>query len=323
MEKLAGVRSGERALVLTDFGYSCKELANMVFENSLACGAESAMLVTTPPTGVFPLVEMTQIAKATADTADIVFGCTSNFFPPSMRKELSAKGKRVLMMHLLRDDIVLRTVPVDMDLMQRRYKKLLKILPQTEEVHLTSERGTDMRFSLKNCKIPLVYDGICHPGEVDAVPGGTLDTLPVQETGNGTVVIDGSLGGYGLVRTPIKLTIKRGEVVKIEGGPEAEWVDMAMKKALVAGDRNANHWAEFLIGLNPNAQITGYGGTVFASVFEDERRLGAVSIGWGRDDHLGGQFGGEFHVDAMVKNVTITLDDITVIRDGAPTEELS
>jgi leucyl aminopeptidase (aminopeptidase T) len=108
------------------------------------------------------------------------------------------------------------------------------------------------------------------------------------------------------------MTVKKGNITKIEGGPEAKWVDKSMKKALASGDQNANHWAEFLIGLNPNALINCYGG----SLLEDERQLGALSIGWGRDAHLGGTFPAKFHGDGMVRDVTIILDGITIMEDG-------
>jgi leucyl aminopeptidase (aminopeptidase T) len=192
------------------------------------------------------------------------------------------------------------------------------MIQETEEARMTSPEGSDITFSLKDCTFGQVYDGICRPGEFDAVPTGVIDALPVPGTGNGVIVIDAGLAGYGIARTPVRLTLKDGNFTKIEGGPEARWLDKRMKKVLHSGDENANHWAEFLIGLNPAAQIICQGG----GLLEDERLLGTVSIGWGRDTHQGGTVYSDFHGDGMVLDVTIMLDDVTIIENGKPTAEL-
>ena len=315
VEKMAQVKPGERVVVVTDYTYSSKSLANLVFESSTAQGAESALVLTQPPAGSFAVGGISKPAQAAADIADVIFACTGTAFPLPVTRELIRRSKRVMQMHLLCDDLVLRTVPIDLELLQRRASKLLKVLPQTRSVHVTSPEGTDIEFSLEGCKFGLVYDGICRQGEFDAVPAGTVGTLP--SPGNGVVVIDGSLDDYGLVRSPIKLSIKDGKITGIGGdGPEAVWLNKVMKKQLDAGDKNATHWAEFVIGLNPRAQVCG-------SVIEDERHLGAVSVGWGRDTHLGGTFEGTYHGDATLLNPTIAIDNIVIMKDGEPTSELS
>jgi leucyl aminopeptidase (aminopeptidase T) len=236
-----------------------------------------------------------------------------------VRNDLVGKGKRVMGMHLLSDELALRTVPIDLDLLQKRVAKLTKLFPATEEARITSPEGTDITFSLRNRKFTLLYDGICNRGEYESVPAGVIGALPVPGTANGVIVIDGSLAGYGLVRAPIRITVKDGILTKIEGGAEAEWVEKSIKRALASGDRNANRFVEFDMGLNPNARVSFYGG----KLREDELHLGGVNIGWGRDAHLGGTFEGVFHGDGIVMDVTISLDDVTVIKNGMPTQELS
>lgn len=108
------------------------------------------------------------------------------------------------------------------------------------------------------------------------------------------------------------MTIKDGKITKIEGGPEAKWLDKSMKKMLAAGDENANHLAEFLIELNPNAEVTCYK----RSLMDDERQLGGFNIGWGRETHFGGTFDSKFHVDGYIINATVVLDNIIIIQNG-------
>ena len=316
VEKMVKLSKDESVAIITDYNYP-REISNAIFECSLASGSESAKILTSPPTGGFISGDIPKIVKATADSADVIFACTSTSFPIPVRTDLVKKGKKFILMHHLSKDLFLRTVPIDLDLLQRRAEKLVKILPKTDEVHMTSLGGSDIKFSLKDCKIGLIYDGICNPGEFDAVPSGVVDALPVPDTGNGILVIDGSLSGYGLIRTPMRITVKDGKLIKIEGGPEANWLDKAMKKSLSEGDENANHWAEFLIGLNPNANLTRQG-----SLLEDERQLCGINIGWGRDTHFGGKFESKFHGDGHLIDATVTLDGIKYIDNGKPTKEL-
>lgn len=317
VEQVANVRPNERLLVITDNNYFGKT-ADLIFETGLGYGVDSAKIVTTPPTGTFAEGEVSYLAKSAALQADVIFACTSTSFPISARDQIIREGKRVIQMHNVRDELVLRTVPIDLNLLRKRVEKLLTMVRQSEKVHWTSLEGTDITFSLKDCMVPLVYDGVCRPGEFDAVPYGAIDMLPVPETGNGVIVVDGSLGRYGLVRTPLRMTVKDGKFTKIEGGVEAAWLDRSLKKALATGDENANHWAEFLMGLNPNAQVNCYGG----SLLEDERHLGAISVGWGRDAHLGGRFNALFHGDGIALNPTLTLDGTAIMNNGIPTAEV-
>ena len=114
------------------------------------------------------------------------------------------------------------------------------------------------------------------------------------------------------------MTIKEGKIFDIKGGTEANWLQKRMKKALTSGDENANHWAEFLIGLNPGAHVTSNRKSTMGTHLprEEERRLGNVSIGWGRDTHLGGTFPAKFHGDGIVTDITMELDDVTIIEEG-------
>ncbi len=316
VEKMAQVKEDETVVIITDYSYP-SEIADALFEYSLAVGAEAAKIVTTPPTGSFYAGDIPEIAKAAAESADVIFACTSKSFPVPVRTGFVNKGKRFMMMHHLSKELFLRSVPIDTELLRRRAEKLVDVFPKTKEVHMTSLAGSDIKFSLEGCKIGLVYDGVCLPGEFDAVPSGVVDALPVPGTGNGVIVMDGALGGYGLIRTPLKMTIKDGKITKIEGGTEAKWLDKAMKKHLNEGDENANHWAEFLIGLNPNCHLTRQG-----SLLEDERQLGAINIGWGRDTHFGGTFESSFHGDGHLINATVTLDGVKYIDNGKLTKEL-
>ena len=318
VEKIANIHEGERVLTLTDNNYLAKNFPDLLFENALSCGAESVKLVTTPPKGEFKKGEISSLAKSIMAQAEVILVCTSTAIPSAIKDDIINRGSRIVIMHLLSDNLLMKVIPIDYDLLQKRAKKLAEMMPKTEKAHVTTLKGSDITFSLKGSKFAWIYDGLCHPGEAEGIPAGNMDITPVPGTANGTIVIDGTLSHYGFIKTPIKMTVKKGEITKIEGGPEAKMIDTGIKRALNASDTNANKLSELMFGLNPNAEITYFNNCLI----EDDRRLGGINIGWGRNIHLGGIYKGNYHEDGTVRDITLDLDGITLLKNGIPTKEL-
>ncbi len=96
--------------------------------------------------------------------------------------------------------------------------------------------------------------------------------------------------------------MRGGRVTKIEGGDEAR----RLQESLERGDVNSFYIAEIGVGTNPNARITG-------NVLEDEAVFGAVTIGLGRNTHLGGKIESATHIDLIIANPVVSLDGKTVL----------
>jgi leucyl aminopeptidase (aminopeptidase T) len=181
-----------------------------------------------------------------------------------------------------------------------------------------SPEGTDITFSLKDRRFGFVYDGLCAPGEFEGIPSGLVDITPVPGTANGVVVIDATVDRYQLTGTPMRITVKDGKVTNIEGGPQARFLDKLMKEALAQGDKNANQFAEYFLGLNPNARVA-YGS---ATLIEGDRAVGALMVGFGRNVQIGGELSGDFHWDGQMWDTSLVLDDVAMIKNGVFTKEL-
>ena len=67
--------------------------------------------------------------------------------------------------------------------------------------------------------------------------------------------------------------------------------------------------AEFGIGLNPKAELKG-------SMLEDEGCLGTVHLGIGSNKTIGGMNDVPFHLDHIIRQATIQVDDETLIERG-------
>ena len=196
---------------------------------------------------------------------------------------------------------------VDFDKMLYNAELMKKLWETTTDVRVTSEAGTDFsfKFAVGDDRRPVVMgDGAAsEPSEVDFFPGIQVNVMPVEETVNGTIVVDASLSPGGLVSENVTLTVVNGKITSIEGGKSAaEW------KAYLEGfgdpaETFIYDMAHFSVGLNPQAHISG-------NMIEDERVVGAITLGFGNKSL---DFGGPrrrsiYHVDAVIASPTIYLD---------------
>jgi leucyl aminopeptidase (aminopeptidase T) len=101
--------------------------------------------------------------------------------------------------------------------------------------------------------------------------------------------------------------VEKGNIVKVEGGPEA---DMIRKVWAEMGDASVYNIAQLAIGLNPAIyMLTG----VWA---QDHGAFGTVHIGIGTSANLGGTTKAACHFDGMMYRPTLKLDGKIVLEDG-------
>ncbi len=216
--------------------------------------------------------------------------------------EARGKGTRLLVTNVkgIEDYVVRALLDVDYEAMTRNAKLVARLWDQTRHCHVTSPQGTDVSFDLMPRK-SLVGDGaLSEDGEVDFFPGAQVSTAPVEETINGTIVVDASDSVQGIVHTPYSFTMKNGIITAVEGGKEAnvmrDWLERC-------DDEKIYRLCHFTIGLNPQAGISG-------NMTEDERMLAAVDFGFGyQNPDFGGTVGlSPHHEDVMLATPTIHLD---------------
>ncbi len=212
-------------------------------------------------------------------------------------------------------------VGMDVDMMVRVIGRVdFKILKEFEElvtektlkakhVRLTTPAGEDVEFDNDPTR-PIS----CETGYADT-PGphmmaGQIGWAPAFESINGMIVFDGSLvPPVGLLETPVKLHVKKGDVVKIEGGKEAAQFEAWLK--------SFNHpqmlkMAHVCYGFNPGARLTG-------NILEDERVWGATEWGLGQ---VGPMYlppkgiVGPSHTDGICLNTSVWLDGKQITDKG-------
>lgn len=214
-----------------------------------------------------------------------------------------------------------RAVPINYKAMWDRARKLNSLFDKAKTIHVTTPAGTDLTLDMTNVQGMLDDGDYRFPGSGGNLPAGEVFCIP-EANSYGIAVIDGPaslLNGVLVPLKPFEIRIEQGQVVVIDGDVEAQrFQDTVneMKKATEtqiekgviscnqADDyrRNCTNLAEFGIGLNDSAKLTG-------NMTEDEKVLNTCHIAVGDDCY--GKAPAVAHLDCIMKNPTITihLDD--------------
>jgi leucyl aminopeptidase (aminopeptidase T) len=224
--------------------------------------------------------------------------------------EARSKGTRLLstVVEGIENYVVKALVNVDLPAMFANAAIIARLWEECNECRLTSPQGSDVTFQLAPRK-SIVGDGaITEDGEVDFYPGAQVSIAPVEETINGTIVIDASDSVQGVVANPYSFTMVNGVITEVKGGKEAE----IMKNWLATrNDPTIYKLCHFSIGLNTQAGISG-------NMIEDERKLAAIDFGFGyQDPKFGGTVGlSPYHMDIMLANPSVYLDGKLMSGNG-------
>lgn len=219
-------------------------------------------------------------------------------------RDAAKAGARIIAsMPGITEATIKRAVDVDYKKMQKQTDKLKKMLDKGEKARVASKAGTDIQFSIK-ARLAESDTGIIKKG-IGNLPGGEAFIAPVENTASGRIIIDGSVLKRK-IRTPINVLAREGYAVKISGKKEAK----ALKETLEhVKDLKAYSIAEFGIGTNPKAKITG-------NTLEDEKAKGTCHIAFGNNIGFGGKTDVPVHIDGIILNPTIYIDGKMIIKDG-------
>lgn len=230
--------------------------------------------------------------------------------------EARSKGTRLLSTYVkgIEDYVIRALLNVDVEAMIGNADLVARLWDQTKQGQVTSPQGTDVSFDLMPRKSVVGDGALSKDGEVDFFPGAQVSIAPVEETVNGTIVVDASDNLQGIAHKPYSLTLKDGVITEIEGGEEADFVREWLK---TRDDDKVYRLCHFTVGLNPQAGISG-------NLMEDERKLAAVDFGFGyQDPDFGGTVGlSPYHWDVMLATPTIYLDGKEMSGDSKLNPEL-
>lgn len=175
-----------------------------------------------------------------------------------------------------------------------------------KHARVTTPAGTNLTFDMIDM-LPIIECGIArNPGESMAFSDGEVSLGPVENSMNGTLVVDGPMCYYGLPTQPIKLEITNGKVTKILGGDPKICTEL---ERLFAEVENSENIAEIGIGLNP--------ASLFNGDFEEEKKArGTVHFALGSGIYYDQTVDSQVHIDMVLYKPTVVFDGETFVENG-------
>lgn len=295
------VRRGETVLILRDHEETLGLHAGFVA--ALRAAGAIPVVIALPPAQ--SVAEVPRAVRAALEGADVILLATPWLFPHDVRRQALAAGARLLSLCGVTDAMLERAGEVDYARLVEITRSAATAFARAATLTITTPAGTDIRARIAGRRV-ISLDGVAtRPGTASGMPGGVVAVTPAPGSGEGRLVVDGSIEGLGLVGEPVVLTVDAGRVTAAAGGDAARWLEAQW----AAEPPDARVVAEFGIGTNPFARYCG-------RLVEDERVAGSAHVGFGRNTHLGGEITEGTHRDAAMRRPTVRLDGTVIVREG-------
>jgi leucyl aminopeptidase (aminopeptidase T) len=215
----------------------------------------------------------------------------------SVRKAVD-NGCRVATLPGINNEIFLQGLASDPAQLKIDGDQWCLLLQNASNVKVTTQKGTDLTFSVKKYK-PMNDDALINkPGIYGNLPGGEAFIAPDEGSANGTIVFDGTIGGQegSDIYSSVILTLKDGYIIDFgldktdeQGRIRAE----KLKNTLTPYGHEAFLLAEFGIGTNKTLKMTG-------NLLGDEKLAGTIHFAFGNNCGMGGKNNVKVHIDCLV-----------------------
>lgn len=260
-------------------------------------------------------IEGNRAAIEALKSADIVIDLMFLLFSEE-QLEITDSGTRMLLV-IEPIEVLARMFPDEN--LRKRVEFGEGLLKKAKELHITSPAGTDIRYKLGSYPIITEYGFTDEPGRWDHWPSGFLFTSGDDDGVDGTVVLspgDVICAFRRYVESPVKFTVEKGYVTKIEGdGLEASLLRNYMESF---NDPRAYAISHIGWGLNPKADWH------HMAVADPQQEVGMDALSFygnvlfstGPNKELGGTNDTPCHLDMPLRNCTLALDGVEVVKDG-------
>ncbi len=289
-----GVKRGESVLIVVDTSTPTSIVKNL-FDAAKNLGCDVMIMTMLPRTrhGEEPPVAIAEAMK----NADVVVAPTTYSLTHTQARINACKaGARIASMPGITEKMMNSGgMTADYNKVNEIAIRLNKRLENVKNIRVVTDAGTDITFDLEGCKW-YMDTGLCHEkGCSSNLPAGELYIAP--KDANGVFVVDGSMSGFGLLDSPLEITVRNRYVTDIKG-KHAE----KLKAMLDMVGEKARNIAEFGIGINPRAQLIG-------NVLEDEKVGGTVHIAMGDNSTFGGDVIAGIHLDGIITRPELFVDN--------------
>ncbi len=297
------LQPGERVCVVTDT--ERLPLAQVFLDVAAALDTDPVLVLMAPRAQHGR--EVPEVVATAMEGAQAVFQVVTHAMTHTDATQRAMQaGARIMVLRGVTEDLMLHgAINADYPQIAATCARIAERMQAARDVRIRTPQGTDLRLSLEG-RSPHILDGLVKgPGTFAAMPDGETAISPLEGSTQGTLVVEHTMDGLGLLDEPIRMQVVDGRVVSIQGGRSAE----QLERLVAASDDGARNIAEFAIGTNPRARLIG-------NMAEDKKLLGSVHIAIGDNHVLGGSVRSSIHLDGMLLNPTVEFDGELVIDAG-------
>ena len=294
-----GVRPNEEVLIVCN--PATVRLGEAMWAEADEIGAEAVLTVMSERAS-----HAGEPPRAIADAmvaADVLLAPTvQSLSHTAARKRASESGTRTATLPGATEEMLARVMSDDMANLRRRGNRVAEILDRGTEARITCDHGSDLRLGLQG-RVAIPDAGeLTHEGAFGNLPCGEGFISPA--TADGTLIVDGSIAGVGLVDKPVRLTVENGHLVDASGPEGAQLMEL-----LTAHGPDGTNVAELGIGTNEKAILTG-------NILEDEKIIGTAHVAFGASAAIGGNVQVPVHLDVVSMRPEVTVDGTPVVLEG-------
>jgi aminopeptidase len=312
-----GVKEGDRVFIITDLAR--ENIARRVADAVMARHADVTVrflehygerpLLAFPDTLREDLLHVRPTVSfyiATAQAGEIAFRIP---LLPFLVNEL-----RVRHGHMIGIDerVMTEGMCADYDQVFTLTNQVYELVRNARSIHVTSAKGSDVTATFNKTWNWIPCHGRYHQqGKWGNLPEGEVFTAPATVDG---VLVCEVLGDYfsakyGVLETPLVITVKNGYVTEVNSENQALAQEV---RDYLFSVPNGNRAGEFAIGtLTSLKQLSG-------NLLQDEKMPGLhVAFGNPYPEFTGADWDARIHVDVIPTNCTIEVDGRVLMRDGA------
>lgn len=297
--------TGERFVIVVDTRTD-PAIAPALQAAARLCGADTA-LVTIEPRARSGAEPPGPAAAALAAADVVLCAASTSLYHTAAKAAAHRAGVRGVFNAPSRLDAWTHgAMTADFFAIRRQAEQLAELFRRTTTVRVTSPAGTDLTARIEGREPMAWLTGICHrPGEVSAYPGGEVSLPPLEGSATGVIVWEAVASDLGRLEEPVRITVRGGRAVGVDGGLGAERLRRILDEVA-----EADNIGEIGIGLNPAARISD-------EITESKKALGTVHIALGDSaNEYGGLVECEVHLDGLVLRPTVEFDGTSVVADG-------
>src|SRR3954447_12814028 len=216
-----GVREGEVALVVCN--PVTQHVGERLREEAENAGADAVLAVikerrshgAEPPRSV---------AEAMAACDVLMAPTVQSLSHTAARKRTTDAGARAATLPGVTEEMLARVMSADMEGLRRKGHAVAEALDRASEARINDANGTDLRIDLSGREAIPDAGELTEPGAFGNLPCGEGFISPAG--GNGTLMVDGSMAGVGLVDEPVVMIIEGGHLTSARGGQGMAFMEL-------------------------------------------------------------------------------------------------